>query len=276
MEENSSIEQFWISYIDTLISEQQFENAKQAIINGERQGVAKKILNALEQKLISVKEGGISIKEPSEAEIHKLINHYESAQYVEAETLALSITKQFPEHQFSWKVLGAVLKQTGKLSESLIANQKSIKLNSKDAEVHNNMGASLNELGRFEDAEESYRKAIALKPDYADAYNNLGNTLKELGKLEAAEASYRQAINLKSDFAEAYSNLGATLKELGKLKEAEASFRQAINLKSNFAEAHNNLGKLLMIIGQHREGINEETIGAGSISFNLSKGFSIL
>jgi tetratricopeptide (TPR) repeat protein len=344
LEENSSIEQFWISYIDTLISEQQFENAKQAIINGERKGVAKKILNALEQKLISVKEGGISIKEPSETEIHKLINHYESAQYFEAETLALSITKQFPEHQFSWKVLGAVLKQTGKLSESLIANQKSIKLNSKDAEVHNNMGASLNELGRFEDAEESYRKAIALKPDYADAYNNLGitlkelgkleeaeailrqvitfksdfaeaynnlgitleeldrfkdaeesyrkaialkpdyadaynnlgNTLKELGKLGEAEASYRQAINLKSDFAEAYSNLGATLKELGKLKEAEASFRQAINLKSNFAEAHNNLGKLLMIIGQHREGINEETIGAGSISFNLSKGFSIL
>ena len=57
--ENSSIEQFWISYIDTLISDQQFENAKQAIINGEKKGVAKKILHALEQKLISVREGGI-------------------------------------------------------------------------------------------------------------------------------------------------------------------------------------------------------------------------
>ena len=69
--------------------------------------------------------------------------------------LAVSMTEQFPEHHFSWKVLGVILKQTGRLSESLIANQKSIKLNSNDVEVHNNMGASLNELGRFEDAEVS-------------------------------------------------------------------------------------------------------------------------
>ena len=344
IEENSSIEQFWISYIDTLISEQQFDNAKQAIIKGEKKGVAKKILHTLEQKLMSVKQGNIPIKSPPESEIQKLINHYENRQYEDAETLAISMTEQFPEHHFSWKVLGVVLKQTGRVSESLIANQKSIKLNSNDPEVHNNLAITLNELGRFEDAEVSYRQAIALKPDYADAYNNLGITLKELGKLEEAEAilrqvitfksdfaeaynnlaitleelnrfedaevSYRQAIALKPDYADAYNNLGITLKELGKLEEAEAilrqvitfksdfaeaynnlaitlnelgkleeaeaSFRQAINLKSDFAEAHDNLGKLLMKIGQHREGLNEEMIGTGFISFNLSKGLSIL
>ena len=135
IEENSSIEQFWISYIDTLISEKQFENAKQAIIKGEKKGVDKKILDALKQKFMSVKEGNIPINLPSQLEIKKLINHYKNAQYVEAEILALSMTKQFPDHQFSWKVLGAILKQTGKLSESLIANQKSIKLNPQDEEV---------------------------------------------------------------------------------------------------------------------------------------------
>jgi Flp pilus assembly protein TadD len=274
--ENSSIEQFWISYIDTLISEQQFENAKQAIMKGERKGVAKKILHALEQKLMSVKEGNILIKSPPESEIQKLINHYENGHYEDAEFLAISMTEQFPEHHFSWKVLGVILKQTGRLPESLIANQKSIKLNSKDAEVHNNMGASLTELDRFQDAEVSYRKAIALKPDYADAYNNLGITLKELGKLEEAEAILRQVITIESDFAESYNNLGGTLKELGKLEEAEASFRQAINLKSDFSEAHNNLGSLLMKIGQHREGLNEEMKGAGFISFNLNKGVSLI
>ena len=45
LEGNSNIEQFWISYIDTLISEQQFDNAKQAIIKGEKKGVTKKILH---------------------------------------------------------------------------------------------------------------------------------------------------------------------------------------------------------------------------------------
>ena len=98
--ENSSIEQFWISYIDTLISDQQFENAKQAIINGEKKGVAKKILHALEQKLMSVKEGNIPINSPAESEIQKLINHYENGQYEDAETLAISMTEQFPRTPF--------------------------------------------------------------------------------------------------------------------------------------------------------------------------------
>ena len=198
LEGNSNIEQFWISYIDTLISEQQFENAKQAIIKGEKKGVAKKILNGLEQKLISVKERTIPINSPSQLEIKKLINYYKNTQYVEAETLALSMTKQFPDHQFSWKILGAILKQTGKLSESLIANQKSIKLNPQDVEVHNNMGASLKELARFDDAEVSYRLAIAIKPDYAEAHSNLGALLQEIGRFEDAEVSYRAGNSFKT------------------------------------------------------------------------------
>ena len=344
LEENSSIEQFWISYIDTLISEQQFENAEQALKTGEKKGIASETLTALAQKLVSVKEGDISIKGPSEAEIQKLINYYENSQYSNAETLAISITEQFPDHQFSWKVLGAVLKQTGKLSESLVASQKSVQLAPQDVEAHSNLGVTLQEIGRLEDAVASYRQAIALKPDYAEAHsnlgitlegigrfedaeasyreairlkpdyaeahsnlgvmlqemgrledaevtfrqaivlqpdyadphNNLGITLKELGKLEEAEASLRQAIALKSDFAEAYSNLGVTLQEIGRLEDAAASYRQAIALKPDLAEAHNNLGKLLMKIGQHREALNEQMIGSGFISFNLSNGFSLL
>ena len=276
LQENSSIQQFWISYIDTLISEQQFKNAKQAIINGEKKGVAKEILNALEQKLMSVKEGGISIKGPSEAEIQKLINHYESAQYEDAETLAISITEQFPNHQFSWKVLGAALKQTGKLSESLVASQKSVQLAPQDVEAHNNMGVTLQEMGRLEDAEASYRQAITLKPDYAEAHSNLGVMLQEMGRLKDAEASCRKAIALRPHYADAHNNLGNALKEMGRLKNAEASYRQAIALKPDYDEAHNNLGKLLMKIGQHREALNEQMLGSGFISFKLKDGFSTL
>ena len=250
LEENSSVDQFWISYIDTLISEQQFENAKQAITNGEKKGVAKKILNALEQKLMSVKEGGVSIKEPSEVEIQKLINYYENAQYDDAETLAISISEQFPNHQFSWKVLGAILKQTGKLSESLVASQKSVQLAPQDVEAHSNLGVTLQEIGRLEDAEASYREAIRLKPYYADAHNNLGNTLKEMGRFKDAEASFIKAIALKLDHTEAHSNLGVILKEMGRLEDAEASYRQAIALKSDYAEAHNNLGITLKEMGR--------------------------
>ena len=74
-------------------------------------------------------------------------------------------------HQFAWKILGAVFKQTGRISESITFMDKSVKLNPLDAEAHNNYGATLQELGRLEEAEECYTQAIKLKPKYIEAYN---------------------------------------------------------------------------------------------------------
>ena len=187
---------------------------------------------------------------PTEQQLNSLLKYYQTGQYVDAEKLSLSITKEFPEHQFAWNVLGAVLKQMGKMDESLVAFKKSVQLNSHDAGAHYNLGTILKLLGKLEEAEACYRQAIKLKPDYAESYNYLANTLKEVGKFDLAEASYIQAIELKPDYAEAHNNLGVMLKELGSLDEAEASYRQAIKLKPDYAEAHNDLGNILKEFGK--------------------------
>ena len=191
--------------------------------------------------------------EPSQQQLNNLIKYYQTGRYVDAEKLSLSITQEFPKHQFGWKVLGATLKQMGKINESLIASQTSAQLEPQDTEVHNNLGVILQELGRFEEAEQSLKQAIKLKLDFAEAHNNLGNTLKELGRLEEAEASYRQAITLKPDYAEAHNNLGVMLQGLGRLEEAEQSLKQAIKLKLDFARAHNNLGNTLKELSRLEE-----------------------
>ena len=189
------------------------------------------------------------ISKPSQEQLSKLIKYYQNRQFVDAEKLAISITKEFPNHQFAWKVLGVLLIQVGRLSESLTVTQKSVELNPLDSEAHYNLGIILKGLDRSNEAEKSYRQAITLKPDYAEAYSNLGNILQELGRLVEAEKSFRQAIELKPDFTEVYNNLGLTLQNLRRLDEAEASYRKAITLKPNFTEAHSNLGKILYKVG---------------------------
>jgi len=195
----------------------------------------------------------MNFKKPSKQQLNGLLEYYQAGRYADAEKLSLSITQEFPEHQFAWKVLGAALKQMGKINESLVAIQKSVELDPQDAKAHYNLGVMFKELGRLDEAEVSYRKAIALKPDYGEAHSNLGATLQDLGRLDGAETSYRKAIALKPDYGEAYSNLGNTLQEQGRLKEAEASFRKAIALKPDFAEAHYNLGLLLKELGRIKE-----------------------
>jgi Flp pilus assembly protein TadD len=190
---------------------------------------------------------------PSQAQLKSLLEHYQNGRFSEAEKLAISLTQQFPKHQFGWKVLGALLKQNGRVIDSLTAMQKSVQLAPRDYEAHSNLGVTLQELGRLEEAEASCTRSIALKPDFAKAHSNLGVTLQEMGRLEEAEASYKQAIALKPDLAEAHSNLGVTLQEMGRLEEAEASYKQAIALKPDYPEAHFNLGNAQQELGRLEE-----------------------
>ncbi|MDB4070586.1 tetratricopeptide repeat protein [Candidatus Pelagibacter sp.] len=192
-----------------------------------------------------MKKIGVNFKKPSQQQLNSLLELYQTGRYVDAEKLSVSINEEFPKHQFTWKILGAALKQMGKINESLVATKKSVEFGPQDAEAHNNLAILLQELGRLDEAKASYRQAIALKPDLTEAHNNLGNTLKELGRLDEAEVSLRQAITLKPDFAEAHNNLGVMLQELGRLDEAEASYRQAIVLKPDYADAYYNLGNTL-------------------------------
>ena len=167
------------------------------------------------------------IGSPSQTEVNDLLNQYQEERYDVADKLARSIINRFPNHQLSWKVLAAALKQTGKLLESLSASQTAVKLVPRDAEAHYNLGNTLQELGRTEEAEASFKKALTFKPDFVLANYNLGNALKKLGRLEEAELSYRKAIMLKPDHTEAHYSLCAALLENNNFS---AAFDAAVHL----------------------------------------------
>ena len=209
LEANPKIEQFWLSYIDALIKEKQFENAKLVIEQSKTQGVAEEKLNSLEAQLAPKTQiENVNSASPSQQQLRSLLGHYQNGRLSNAEKLAASISHEFPSHNFSWKILGAVFKATGRNFEAVNANQT----------------------------------AVALSPKDAEAHYNLGNTLKELGRLDEALVSYKQAIALKPDFS----------------------------------EAHANLGRILLQMGHHQEGLKEEIMGNGIITFNLKYGLSIL
>ena len=254
VETNSKVDQFWLSYIDALIKAKQVENAKQVLEQAKNQGVAGDKLDILKTQLNSLNTtGNVYSANPPQKLLSRLLEHYQSGRLGDAEILALSITRDFPNDNFSWMILAAVFKAIGRNTEALNANQTAVELSPQDAEAHSNLGVTLQELGRLNEAEVSLRQAIVLRPNYPEAHNNLGNALKEQGRLDEAEASYRQAIVLKPGYANAHSNLGATLQELSRLDEAEASYIQAIALRPNYAEAYSNLGVTLQELGRLEE-----------------------
>ncbi len=246
LEANPSIEQFWLSYATALIESGHLDEARQALADATLNGIAPKKLGILSDQIQQTRTRIV----PSHEQQKKLLACYENRRFDEAETLARSMINEFPRHPFGWRVLGAVLRQTDNIDESLAAINWALQLAPKDPEAHNSLGTAYLDLGRLEEAEASFKAAIACNPDYAEAHNNLGNTYTEQAKLEEAETSYRRALSLKPDLSVVYNNLGNTLHSLGKLDEAEASFRTALSLDSDYAEAWNNLGSALHTLGK--------------------------
>jgi tetratricopeptide (TPR) repeat protein len=195
----------------------------------------------------------IRVLNPSGVEVIALLEHYQAGRFYLAENLAKEIAFKYPDHHFSWKLLGAIYKQTGRLQDSLTVDLRAVEILPNDPEALCNLGITLQLLGRLEEAETSYRKAIAVKSDYAEAYGNLGNTQQELGRLEEAETSYKKAISINPKSAEVHYNLGNALLDLGRLEEAEASYKKAIEIKSDYAEAYSNLGITLQELSRLEE-----------------------
>jgi Tfp pilus assembly protein PilF len=85
LEANPKIEQFWLSYIDALTKEKQFENAKKAFERCKRQGVSGETLNILE-KLIVPKTQIENVKSvsPSQQHLNSLIGYYQTGRYGDA------------------------------------------------------------------------------------------------------------------------------------------------------------------------------------------------
>ena len=133
-------EQFWISLIDALIQEKQFEKAEETIKQAKNHNVNQEKLNNLITKMISIKDGKIiNHLKPPQQQINRLLEHYKAGYIKKAYILAKSITKKYPSDLLSWKILGAVSRQTERMSEALVANKTVISLSPKDASAYYNL-----------------------------------------------------------------------------------------------------------------------------------------
>jgi thioredoxin-like negative regulator of GroEL len=79
LEANPKIEQFWLSYIDALIREKQFDNAKQLLEQAKKQGLDLEKLGSLEEQLVpTTQTKNANRANPSQQQLSSLLEHYQS------------------------------------------------------------------------------------------------------------------------------------------------------------------------------------------------------
>ena len=195
----------------------------------------------------------MNTKNSLEINTKKLLIAYQNKQFEKAKKIAMSMSKEFPDYNLSWKVLAAIYAKSGDSQNSIISSNNAVRADPNDSEAYSNMGLIYFQFKKYKDALKSYQKAIEIKPDYAEAYFNLGNVFKALGKLTEAEKSYLNAIKSNSKFLAAYFNLASTFIALNKLTEAESTYKKILELKPNYAEVYLNMGTLFLKLKREDE-----------------------
>ena len=249
------------------------------------------------------------IEDPPENKVQQLINLYSQGLLQPSLKYASELIAQYPRSAVLHNICGAVYAGLQHYESAIDSYRQALNIKPDYADAFNNLGGVLEDQGDSEGAIESYRRALDIKPDSADTYNNLGNALKNQGDLDGAIENYRKALELRSDYAvalynlgnalndqgdlsgaiecyqhslditphypEALNNLGNVLHAQGDLGGAVEYYRTALRIAPDYGESHTNLGRLLMKMGQHRDGLNEQKLGGGVITFHLKSGLSI-
>lgn len=158
--------------------------------------------------------------------------------------------KMLTERPNSWRAhnhLGAVLYMKGDWKGAYPHFLKTVELNPKYAEGHNNLGLTLSMYGKNAEAIEQFEAAVKIKDDSAIDVN-LANAYEQVKRYDDAIKTYRHAIELNPNNPSAHCNLGYSLMQEGKVEEAIPEFRKTIELDPNMPEAKSDLEKALQMM----------------------------
>lgn len=125
--------------------------------------------------------------------------------------------------------LEQMLAEAGKLTESLAAAFRAVRVQPNDAEMHHQLGWTLHQEGYIAEAIAAYTQALERHPDLAVAHNHLGLAQFHQGLYEQAIQSVLRAIELNPNLTEAFQNLDAIRLRLGQITGQSTGLTQFLN-----------------------------------------------
>ncbi|MEE2787084.1 MAG: tetratricopeptide repeat protein [Myxococcota bacterium] len=168
-----------------------------------------------------------------------------SKAYGSAIPLINQALRQNPKDARLYTYRATVLRERGRLEQSLLVYQTAIELKPTLASAYAGQGIVLNLLGRHADATTAHREANRLVKGSSRWLNNLGFSLFLERKYEAAARVYEQAIGIDARLGIAFVNLGFALAAMGKLEDAKRAFGEVLNQ----GQILNNLALAKEIVG---------------------------
>ncbi len=189
--------------------------------------------------------------------IDQLIRMFSSQDHQKVVDLGLKYIKIFKDSHIIHNILGTSFSSMAESAKAEYHYKQSIKISPKTAITYTNYANLLRNIGRIDESIVNYKKSIELNPKHYKAYNNLAITLHDKGQLHDARVLLEQAIEIEEKNFLAFYNIANVYRDLGLVYAAIENYEKAKDRNKDHLPIYNNLGLALFNIGKYEEAILE-------------------
>jgi len=240
LEANPNQGQFWLSYLDALIKEKQFEDAKNLLEQGKKRGLTGDMVDVLDAQLIQL-DIYLKNQKTETSKLLKAIELRETGRYQEAQDLLTKFLEVEPSDAEGWSLL----------SQLFLLDKKDVQ------------------------AEKALATAISINSNLPSTYRNQARLLLKSSKpaeaLLRAQAAYDQSTDDPESWIVLATCLGANARDL----EALSLIEKALKARPNYAEAYANKG-LVRLRAKDTSGAIEDLEKAGALKPHLTQIWDLL
>jgi Flp pilus assembly protein TadD len=172
------------------------------------------------------------------------LSTWKSGDRVGAESAFNSALVRDPRHVKSHLNLARVMMEDGRFREAIVHAEKVVQLDSMSTDGYRLLGQLHGQVKNLELALLAYDKAITLNPRDAWSMNNMAFLLLENGRVEEALGPLALAVTIEPRNAVLQNNLGTALELTGRFTQAAEAYRSAITFESGYEKASTGLARI--------------------------------
>ena len=278
LEANPNQGQFWLSYIDALIKEKQFDNARNVLQQGKKRGLKGDIVDVFEVQLVQL-DGNLKSHKTETSKLSKAIELRETGRYQEAQDWLTKFLEVEPSDAEGWSLLSQLflldkkdvqaekalatailinpnlpsiyrnqarlLLKNSKPVEALLKAQSGYDQSTQDPESWLVLAACLGANQRDLEALPLIQKALKVRPNYAEAFANRGLVRLRAKTTSDAIEDFEKVVALKPHLTQIWELLGVLRYENKNLSGAIEALKKAHTLEPNNMNCMINLGEFL-------------------------------
>jgi tetratricopeptide (TPR) repeat protein/SAM-dependent methyltransferase len=278
LEANPNQGQFWLSYVDALIKEKQFGNARNVLSQAKRQGLAGEVVDTLEEQLVQL-DINLKSQKAEPNKLSKAVDYLETGKYKEAQDWLNKFLEAEPTAAEGWSLLSQLflldkkdeeaekaiatailinpnlpsvyrnqarlLLKNSKPAEALLKAQSGFEKSTEDPESWIVLAACLGANQRDLEALPLIERALKARPNYAEAFANRALVSLRAKNTTGAIEDFERACELKPHLTQIWELLGTLRYQNRNLSGAIEAFKKAQALEPDNVNRMINLGEFL-------------------------------